>query len=378
MASGQCLIFTLIFGPMHERHGVIFELDQIAVRPVVADEESCFQSQMQAHHYLGSLPKIGECIWYVAKFEEQWIALLCFSAASLKCAARDQWIGWQYRHQYDRLHLLANNSRFLILPQWHYRNVASRVLSLCRKRLSDDWQQRFNHPLLLLETFVDPTRFTGTIYKADNWHCAGFTKGYRRMGNGYSQREHTPKMIFVRPLHAKARSLLAQPTLSKIYCHGKTKMMLTAQQMQDLPSLFGDIPDPRRQQGRRHSLPTILSLAAAATLCGKKGYSEIHEWADALGQNARSYFRCRVETGKRVVPSLYVIRDLMVRVDPLALDRALQRWNALHGTNDESLAIDGKTMRNAIDEEGRQTHIMSAVGHDSKNCHTQKKSAAYP
>jgi len=365
-----------MFASMHEKHKGTFGLDQIVVRPLIANEESHFQSQMQAYHYLGSLQKIGESIWYVAELKQQWIALLCFSAASLKCAARDQWIGWQYRHQYDRLHLLTNNSRFLILPQWHYPNVATRVLSLCRKRLSDDWQQRYNHPLLLLETFVDPTRFAGTLYKADNWHCAGFTKGYRRMGNGYSQREHTPKMIFVRPLHSNAQSLLAQPILSEIYRHGKTKIMLTAQQMQDLPTLFGIMTDPRREQGKRHSLPTILALATAAILCGQKGYNEIHEWADGLGQKARRYFRCRVENGKRVIPSLYVIRDLMIRVDPQELDHALQCWNALYGMDDESLAIDGKTMCNAIDKEGRQTHIMSAVGHDSKICHTQKKSVA--
>jgi len=60
----------------------------------------------------------------------------------------NQWIGRGYRHQYDRLHLITNNSRFLILPGWHYPNVASRILSLCQRRLAADWQQRFKHPLL--------------------------------------------------------------------------------------------------------------------------------------------------------------------------------------------------------------------------------------
>jgi hypothetical protein len=71
---------------------------------------------MQAHHYLGALPKIGNTLWYIATVEDQWLALLSFSAPALKCSARDQWIGWGYRHQYDRLNLVANNSRFLILP----------------------------------------------------------------------------------------------------------------------------------------------------------------------------------------------------------------------------------------------------------------------
>lgn len=137
-------------------------------------------SYMQTHHYLGALPKIGETLWYVATWREDWVALLSFSAAAWKCAARDRWIGWPSRHQYDRLSLLANNGRFLILPTWHRPNLASRILALCQRRLSADWQKRFGHPVLLLETFVDPTRFQGTLYKATNWIYVGDTKGFRR------------------------------------------------------------------------------------------------------------------------------------------------------------------------------------------------------
>jgi hypothetical protein len=75
---------------------------------------------------------------------------------------------------------LANNSRFLILPEGHVPNLASRILSLCEKRLPGDWQENFGHPLVLLETFVDPQRFQGTVYKAANWLHVGETKGFRR------------------------------------------------------------------------------------------------------------------------------------------------------------------------------------------------------
>jgi len=73
------------------------------------------------------------------------------------------------------------------------------------------------------------------------------------------------------------------------------------------------------------------------------------------------------------VPSESIIRNCLVRVDPEALDRALQQWNATQAQADESLAIDGKTMRNAIDEKGSQIHVMGVVGHQTKACHTQKK-----
>ena len=105
-------------------------LSQVELRPVFPAEEILFQQVMQKHHYLGSLPKIGNTIWYVATCGDEWVALLSFSAAALKCGVRENWIGWSFRHQYDRLPLIANNSRFLILPQHHHKNLASKILSL--------------------------------------------------------------------------------------------------------------------------------------------------------------------------------------------------------------------------------------------------------
>lgn len=353
-------------------------LSHIRIRPIQRAEEPQYQQLMQAHHYLGALPKIGETLWYVATWREEWVALLSFSAAAWKCAARDRWIGWPYRHQYDRLHLLANNSRFLILPTWHRPNLASRTLALCQRRLSADWQERFGHPLVLLETFVDPTRFRGTLYRASNWRYVGETKGFRRTPRGYSAKAHSPKMIFVYPLHPQAQALLARPILEAPYRHGGPTIMLTADQMRVLPACFTTITDPRRAQGRRHPLPTVLALAAGATLCGMRGYKAMADWVQSLGPKARARFGCRLVNGRRVVPSEYVIRDLLIRIAPDQLDRALQRWQATHGEADESLAIDGKTMCNAINTKGRQTHIMSVVGHQTTTCYTQKKSGLCP
>jgi len=94
-------------------------LHALQVRLVRSDEEQRYQALMQAHHYLGSLARIGENLWYVATLLDKWVALLSFSSAALKCAVRDRWIGWNFRRQYARLNLLTNNSRFLILPEWH-------------------------------------------------------------------------------------------------------------------------------------------------------------------------------------------------------------------------------------------------------------------
>lgn len=339
----------------------------------MADEKQRFQDLMQEHHYLGRLSKIGETIWYVAVWQHLWVALFTFSAAALKCAARDQWIGWSQRQQYSRLNLVINNSRFLILPEGRVPNMGSRLLSLCHQRLSLDWQKNYGHPVLLLETFVDPQLFRGTVYRAANWHYVGDTKGFSRTSTGYSDNHNSPKMVFLKPLQPEAQALLSGPRLDQPYNAGGHHLMLSADHMYSLPSFFADIPDPRRTQGRRHKLTTILALAAGAVLCGADGYRAISDWVESLGPKARERFGCRRVEGRMLVPSLSAIRDLLIRIDPDHLDRALQRWNDLYGENDESLAIDGKTMRNAIDEKGWQTHIMSAIGHQTKSCYTQKK-----
>jgi hypothetical protein len=353
-------------------------LSELHVRPVERSEEGRYQEQMARHHYLGALPKIGETVWYVATWRDQWVAQLSLSGAALKCGVRDRWIGWDFRSQYGRLKLIANNSRFLILPDWHRPNIGSRVLSLTERRVVADWQARFGHPVLLLETFVDPRRFHGGVYRAANWIELGLTQGYRRTRDGYSADADAPKRVFVRLVCRDPRARLTHPDRNHLQLTGAPKIMLNAEQMRALPQCFTTIADPRRAQGRRHRLPVVLGIAAGAILCGMRGYKAISNWADALGQHARIRFGCRREHGHAVVPSEFVIRDCLVRIDPGALDRALQAWNTAWGMHDEALAMDGKTMKNAIDEAGHHTHIMSVVGHDSKICHAQKKSAHYP
>jgi hypothetical protein len=339
-------------------------------------EEARFQSLLQAHHYLGSLPKIGQTLWYVATWGSRWLAVLSFSAPAWKCAARDRWIGWDFRYQYDRLHLVANNSRFLILPAEQYPNLASRILALCERRLVRDWPARFGHPLWLLETFVDPRYFHGTIYRAANWEYVGNTRGFRRTRSGYSAMTQAPKRVFVRPLVSQLQARLCAPVLDPAYHHGASKLMLSAEHMRSLPAFFATIPDPRRGQGRRHPLPVVLAIAAAAVRCGARGYKAIAAWAEDLSPQARARFRCRYRNGRYEVPSRTRIRDVLTRVDPVALDCALQGWNAQMAAEDEGLAIDGKTMCNALDAQQRQTHILGVVGHQTHTCYTQKNSAS--
>ena len=348
----------------------------LTVTPVECDREREFQQLMQEHHYLGALRKIGNTIRYVAAVDGCWLGLLSFSAPALKCSARDEWIGWSRAHRTDRLKLVANNSRFVILPGHHYPNLASRILSRCRRRVQRDWLEKFSQPLLVLETFVDPVRHRGTIYRAAGWTQVGATKGYRRLGAGYSARTESVKWVFVQALQRDARQILSASLLDPRYRTGAEKMELTCNDMRSLYDHFKGVPDARRAKGRKHGIANVLALAAGATLSGMRGYKDIWVWASTLSQANRSRFRCRFRNGRREVPSLTVIRNVMIQAGPEVLDRAINNWLAAHyGDAQESIAVDGKTMRGAVvDCEGQQVHVMSAVGHDSKHCYTQKKS----
>jgi hypothetical protein len=115
----------------------------------------------------------------------------------------------------------------------------------------------------LVETFVDPARFQGTLYKTSNWLYLGDTQGFSRTRQGYSATATAPKMLFVILLQADARTVLSRPILEPPYQLGAPKLMLSAEKMYSLYAYFTAIPDPLRAQGRRHSLPAVLAISTA-------------------------------------------------------------------------------------------------------------------
>lgn len=155
-------------------------------------------------HYLG-LPKlVGEHIRYLVYINGQVVACLSWASAAWKIKARDQFIGWDEERKRKNLHLIANNTRFLI-PEWvRVKHLASRILALNLKRLSADWQRIYGHPVYLAETFVDLSRFEGTCYRAANWVFVGQTKGSAKKGNDYLYHGQ-PKAICLYPLHRHFR-----------------------------------------------------------------------------------------------------------------------------------------------------------------------------
>jgi hypothetical protein len=159
------------------------------------------------HHYLG-LPKlVGEHIRHLVFIDGQVVACLAWASAAWKVKARDRFIGWDESTKRKNLHLIANNTRFLILPWIRVKCLASKALSLSLRRLRDDWENSYAHPIYLAETFVDIARFNGTCYKAANWICVGQTRGSAKRGNTY-QHHGRPKAIYLYPLHPDFRRYL--------------------------------------------------------------------------------------------------------------------------------------------------------------------------
>lgn len=144
-------------------------------------DRALFSRYLARHHYLGFRGPVGENIAYLARdrFGRE-LACLLFGAAAWKTKPRDSWIGWDDATRARRLPLLANNSRFLILPWVRVSHLASHLLGCIARRLAADWQAQYGHPVHLLETFVERQRFRGTCYRAANRTCVGQTQGRTR------------------------------------------------------------------------------------------------------------------------------------------------------------------------------------------------------
>ena len=166
-----------------------------------------FDSLVEQYHYLGYTQPVGEHLKYIAFHEDRPLACLAWASAPWHIKARDRFIGWTKHERQQNLHLIANNTRFLIPPWIRIPCLASRLLSVSRRKLSEHWLGLYNHPIYLVETFVDVERFSGACYKADNWILAGLTTG-RGKSNKTRAQLLSKKAVFVRALRKNFRKRL--------------------------------------------------------------------------------------------------------------------------------------------------------------------------
>jgi hypothetical protein len=176
-------------------------LRPLRVEPVERPSEiALFQFLLQRYHYLGHRNCVGENLKYLVRDRtHRPLACLLFGAAAWKLRARDAWIGWESEVRQRSLFLLANNTRFLILPWVRVPHLGSHMLGRVATRLSADWQDKYGHPICLAETFVERERFGGVCYRAAGWLPVGATTGRTR--NDQRHQTSAPvKELYLKPL----------------------------------------------------------------------------------------------------------------------------------------------------------------------------------
>ena len=166
-----------------------------------------WRAMMKAHHPLGDRPLCGAQLRYLIRSSQGWLGGLSFSSAAWRLGVRDEWIGWSEATRAARLPRIALNSRFLILPSVQVPHLASHVLGMATRQLASDWQQRYGYKPILVETFVDSSRYRGTCYRAANWIELGLTEGRGRQDRARLE-QVSRKHVFVYPLQRNWRKIL--------------------------------------------------------------------------------------------------------------------------------------------------------------------------
>lgn len=328
-------------------------LDELQVRLIRPEERARYDQLIEQEHYLKNADLVGEQLRYVAvDAQGGWRALLSWSAPAYRLRARELWIGWTPWQREQRRCLLANNTRFLILPEGRLPNLATRAMKLCLLRLSADWQATYAHPIVLVETFVDPALFSGTVYRAGGWEELGPTKGHRRCARDFYQAHDRPKRLFVRPLQPDARAGLSAAVLppswsaDKLPAPGGDSVPIGT--LRSLYELFRSVRDTRRK--RSHRQAGLLALVAAAALCGvARGQRDLAAFARDCTQAQLRALRCRrdVRSGSYLPPSESSFFRLLCRVQPREIEAVLLQWQKqMLGSVEpgELITVDGKEL----------------------------------
>ena len=375
----------------------------LVVRPIAPGERERFDETLRAEHWLGA-GLVGEVIRYVAIENEEWAALVGFGSAALCVRSREELVSWSDSQRYRRLRYVTNNQRFCILEEHRRANLASKVLSLCLRRLSADFEARWGHRVVAVETFTDPARHLGTCYAASSFEKIGETSGYGRKAGRFVHHGGN-KVYWLRTLRRDALSLLSAEFDHPLLSPRRTMSALDLNRL-DLDSPVGllarleSVPDPRSRRGIRHRLAVILSIATLATLRGATSLVAIGEVAAELPEEALRRLSCRISPSKKVyvAPEESTIRRTLKVIDANAVDLVVNAWIADQvragrltaaeaplvelaamlereeqedGDNDPdpgpgllpAIAVDGKSLRGARIDRAPAVHLLSAMTH---------------
>ena len=306
-------------------------VQEVVVRLARPDERLLWDELMDAHHPLGFKQFAGRGLRYVAEWRGEWLALLGWQSGAFQCRPREQWLGWHKAVHFRRLHLIANNTRFVLLPKGAgVPNLGSHVLGLNLRRLSADWQQRWGHRLELAETFVEPQKYRGTVYLASNWIKLGLSKGYARSNGKYTDKHGQKKVMLVYELQAGARARMAAAEEQPEWACKPVDVRYGAPELRSLRAHLQEVEDSRSGHGKRHPLAVVLALLVLAKLAGRHGGRATEAYSKTLKQHELQALGCRWDERGReyVTPSDTTFQRVMERTDPASLERVIQRWTA--------------------------------------------------
>lgn len=330
---------------------------KITIVSVHPEEHSRFDALMGELHYLGSTRPIGHFLRQVAVIDDEWVALLAWGPACYSLKDRDDWIGWHPAQRAERLSLIVQNRRFLLL---HERgsapNLASKVLAAAMKALPGQWREHFGYEPVMAETFTDLERFHGTCYKACGWIEAGESQGFGRDAVDFYVYHGKIKRLWLKELTPNARARLCAVALPEnippeaLSCaHGQ--LPFKTPQLRSLFEVLQQVKDPRTR-GSRFRLGGILAIAAMALLCGYRNIAEIARFAQRLTQPQREKLGLPLKKGTRKfreVPSYQLFYRLLCKTDPDQVAEKLTDWlREQSGSLPGALAMDGKFIRDTV------------------------------
>ena len=244
----------------------------VTVRVVRKREEvEWFDGQLSEHHYLGAGRSVGDYLRQVVEVEERAVALLVWGPSCYALKDRDRWIGWSAPQRVERLKLIVQNRRFLLLSEkGQAPNLASQAMGAALRELSAQWQERFGYRPLLAESFTDPETYAGTCYKASNWEAVGCSEGYSRHRAGFYVPNERPKRLWMRELTAGARGALRALQVPA-HCRGGLTLApagvlpVNQQQMDSLLEILRQAPDPRSRNSASNHSTSCSPIARTVT-----------------------------------------------------------------------------------------------------------------
>lgn len=329
----------------------------LEVRVVSAADIAWFDQQLADQHYLGAGRPVGDYLRQVVHVRGRPAALLVWGPACYALKDRDRWLGWSAVQRVERLKLIVQNRRFLLLTaKDEAPNLASQTLAAAVRALPAHWQQAFGFRPLLAESFTDPEAYAGTCYKASNWEPVGFSAGYsRHRADFYVDNEH-PKRLWLRELDPAARRHLRSAALPAecqpgVIAPPSGVLPVDQPQLGSLFEVLQRAPDPRAKN-TRFRIGGVLTLIALALLAGRRDIAALARFATTLHPKQRRLLGLPRKAGTKAfyeVPSYSVFYAVLTRLDSAAFATLLDDWlQARAGTLPQALALDGKMIRNHI------------------------------